>query len=188
MSGDLYELEMDAESTVAGLKSRIASVYHIPSQLQRLACDGLALRDGDKLIDHAQRSSLSVVLIVAVNEPDVVMWLKRIAEEVQKGDARFMHAVIGCLSDEDPLVRGSAVEALGDLCFRGQRDAVSAAMPLLRDSDASVRRGAVEALGRLCEDGVVLEPFLEDEDDFVRRAAHSALEEVNASKSEAAAS
>lgn len=90
------------------------------------------------------------------------------------GDLRAVDALMECLGDTDPLVRGWAAWALGILC---DRQAVGPLVARLADDDLRVAEAAALALGRI-GDGAASEPLisqLDHDDTRIRVAAAEAL-------------
>lgn len=184
LAGEVSEFEMAWESKVSDLKSQLAEKLRVAVLLQHLLLGSTPLKNADSLASLCEPGShkLSVVLVVKMDEADEVMWLKRISEEVERGDQRAIQVALGCTHDESVLVRTEAVRALGDLALRNQGDdrIVSAAVTLLEDADEGVRCAAVETLGQVLHPDdarsvAALKLRLEDPDELVQRAAVQAL-------------
>lgn len=125
-----------------------------------------ALRDGRPCLRRAAAWALMRVLDVAKGTPT------RDAS-IQQAIAALAAAV----RDRDSEVRANAARALG---YRGCDEAVPALLEALRDRNADVRIAAAESLGKLgaYSGREALEPLSlarEDKDQYVRKAAASAL-------------
>jgi len=71
------------------------------------------------------------------------------AEGKEKGDARTVEALSGCLGDEDESVRRMAVLALAQVAEEGHRGTIAAVCAHLEDEDVLVRRAVVSVLPHL---------------------------------------
>jgi len=100
------------------------------------------------------------------------------------GDQRAVELLIHSLRDKDTDVRMSAAVALGDI---GDPMAIEPlTQGLKNDTKWTVRQEAARALGEI-GDPLAVEPLsqaLKDSDEFVRRAAEGALEEIRSNKSQ----
>jgi hypothetical protein len=101
--------------------------------------------------------------------------LMKIEDLADEDPAKALPLLFGALNDQDPRIRASAAETLGEVGDPSAIEALGTA--LAKDTDSDVREAAAEALGELGSPNAVqvLRTGLRDADEDVREAVVDAL-------------
>jgi len=157
------DLDVDAKSTVAGLKEACRGKWLFPAMLQKLAVGGTVLQDSDVLEslcaagepDLVVTFSLSLSVLEDVDDYlryEAHQALDQATSQLENAFAecaeRAVQAVIGCLLDAEAGNRRLAMRILGDVAPPGDTRVVDLACAALDDEEPQVVCAAMEVLAK----------------------------------------
>lgn len=192
IAGECLELDVVPQTTVLGLKERLAEAWRVPPSCQKLI-SGTAVLCNSQVVATLCGAPAQICITMLVSLDEVMRKLEKpshgrqsalatLAKLGPRGGDVGLQVVGACLQDADPEVRRMAADASVHVAQVGDEPMLEALRARLLDTDVRVRSAALRSLARVAPRGDAralheCARHLEDEDKSMREAALEALAE-----------